>query len=199
MTRSRITRALLMVATLAAISATAFAWTPPAAPEGVPPALNAEGWEISGGARRGYSVEADPTVTRDGHATLRLAPLAETAGYATFMRLIDAAPFQGRRVRITAFTRTRGATRRVDFWARTMGLTAPRDPALKSSDGVSLGADDDWQRHELLIDVQAGALQLQYGVGLDGPGTLWLDEPTIAIVEPEVAAPSPPAVGQQRP
>src|SRR5687767_5188949 len=62
-------------------------WPVPA-PGGVPEAWSRQGWEISGRARRGYSVEEDPSVTRLGHATLRLAPKVEPGGYATFMRLV---------------------------------------------------------------------------------------------------------------
>lgn len=182
-----VTASLLTAATSSADTAR---WPVPA-PSCVPDSAAQDGWEISGNARTRYCVTEDPAVTRAGHPTLRLAPTSESGGYATFMRLVDAEPLVGKRIRITAFLRTEGASGRANIWARVTGRTAPRNPALQSDVAITLPADSDWQRHELLVDVEP-AHQLHHGVGLDGPGRLWIDEPTLEVVG-DIPPPPPPA------
>lgn len=161
----------------------------PAAPTTEP------GWGMSGGGRQAYAVQPDAEVQRDGHPTLRLEPVPEPPRYGTWMRVVDATPYRGKRIRVSAFTRTEGATGRVDFWAR---VQAPRTNA----DGLGLGGQvlglaptEGWQRREIVLDVAAEGGSIQYGVGLAGPGKIWLDAPTLEIVGPEVPVSIPPSQG----
>jgi hypothetical protein len=160
----------------------------PAPARRAPPALSAadvgeDGWLVSGGARDTYAVRRDPAVKRDGRATLLLEPFADTDGrYGTWMRSIDAAPYRGKRVRISGFTKTAGATARVDFWARVQAVDSPGDGPGLGGGHLALPPDSDWTERVLVFDVDPAGHRLQYGVGLAGPGRLWLDAPRVEVV-----------------
>lgn len=168
---------------LAATAGSAEAAPLPSPSAAVPEAFAEQGWGIHGRSRAAYRVVEDSTVMRGGRATLRFASTGEAGSYATFMRTIDVGDFAGKRVRVAMYTRTAGATPRAEFWARTMGLRAARDPQLQWSASIDLPETSDWERRELLVDVQREASKLEYGVGLEGSGSIWIDTPTIELVE----------------
>ena len=134
------------------------------------------GWSLQGHARQLYAAETDAEVTRDGHATVRVHPIADSGGaYATYMTTLDAAPFRGRRAHAIVWIRTQGVTARGDMWLRAQAPDSPADGPGLAMSIVRLASNADFTRYELYVDVPDDAAHLQLGVGLGGPGMLWMD------------------------
>jgi hypothetical protein len=151
------------------------------------PAMTEEGWMMSGWARDKYTVREDPATERAGHATLLLAPIGDTGGkYGTWLRSIDAAPYRGKRVRLSAYTKTEGAIQRADFWARVQAADSPSDGSGLGAQWIRLPATSGWEHLEIVLDVNPAGTMLQYGVGVAGPGKLWVDAPKLEIVAADV-------------
>ncbi len=149
-----------------------------------PQAVGEPGWLVSGGARDAYYVHRD---TDAGRPAWVLEPFRDTFGkYGTWMRQIDAGDLRGKRVRVTATVRTQGATRRADFWARAQARTSPSDGLGLSGDSQVLPADADWSQRAIVLDVPPEAAWLEYGVGLAGPGRVWLESARLEVVGPDV-------------
>ncbi len=162
--------------------------TPPLQDTARSPAVSEDGWLISGGGRDVYTVQEDTRTQRDGHGTLLLAPSRDTNGkYGTWMRSIDAAPYRGKRVRLSAYTKTEGATKRADFWGRVQAADSPGDGSGLGGQWMRLPATSDWARTEIVLDVGVAGAMLQYGVGVAGPGRIWVDSPRLEIVGSDVA------------
>jgi hypothetical protein len=122
-------------------------------------------------------------VLRDGHATIALTPIPPTENkYGTWMRNIDAGPYRGKRVRASGFIRTEGAAGRVDFWSRVQAANSPGDGPGLGGGAHRLPADSDWTRYELTFDVPVEGVYVQYGVGIQGAGRLWLDDPRLEVL-----------------
>ncbi len=160
----------------------------PAAPGPEPAFVPDEpGWSLSGGGREAYRVHLDPLTKRDGKATAKLSPATDAGGkYGTWARGVDATPYVGKRVRFSVFTKTTGTTERADFWARVQAADSPSDGSGLAGRWIRLPADSDWTRREVVLDVDSGAAQLQYGVGIAGPGGLWFDAPKLEVVDASV-------------
>ncbi len=58
----------------------------------------------------------------------------------------------------------------------------------------TITGDTDWTTQHVVLDIPANAVVISYGVGLDGPGKLWIDN---ALLEP--AAPDTPITSPVRP
>jgi hypothetical protein len=141
-------------------------------------------WMLSGGARDEYIVR------RDGDGWL-LEPHASTYGkYGTWMRNIDATPYRNKRVRITIEARTHGAAQRVDVWSRAQAPEAPADGPGLGGDLKSLPAESSWSSYAMVFDVPASSVHLQYGVGIAGPGALWMRGAKLEVVDASVAVTS---------
>ena len=134
------------------------------------------GWSIEGHAQRAYLAELDPEVTREGHPTIRFHPTEETGGaYATFMTSLDATPFRGRRAHAYVWVRTQGVTARGDAWLRAQATDSPSDGPGLATSIVRLASNAEFTRYELFVDVPVDAATLQLGLGIGGPGMLWMD------------------------
>jgi len=145
------------------------------------------GWRLAGGGREEIRQRGDATVLHEGRPTLRLAAIADSSeGYATWMNVLFASPYVGKRVRISVYTRTAGATRRADVWARVQARESPADGNGLVGKNVALPVSSDWQRTEIVFDVPRDATLLQYGVGLAGAGKLWMDRATLEVVGRDV-------------
>jgi hypothetical protein len=135
-----------------------------------------EGWTIQGHASAAYRAEVDQDVQRDGHATIRFHPVEDPGGaYGTFMTSFDARPFRGRRAHAVVFIRTQGVTARGDVWLRAQAVDSPPDGPGLATSITQLAANADFRQYELLVDVPDGADKVQLGIGIAGPGMLWMD------------------------
>jgi hypothetical protein len=148
----------------------------PPPPVSLPEPSPLAGWSIQGHGRTWYAADADATVMREGHATIRFHPTQDANGqYATFMTTLEAAPMRGRRAHAVVWVRTEGVTSRGDMWLRAQAADSPADGPGLATSLVKLAASADFTRYELRIDVPDGATSVQLGVGLGGPGMLWMD------------------------
>jgi hypothetical protein len=147
-------------------------------------AVGEPGWMLSGGGRDVYYVHRD---TQGDRGAWLLEPARDTYGkYGTWMRSIDAGAYRSKRVRITATLKTQGATKRVDFWARAQAKTSPGDGPGLGGDSKQLPADSSWRQDVIVMDVPPETDQLQYGVGVAGPGKVWIESTKLEIVGQDV-------------
>jgi hypothetical protein len=152
-----------------------------AVPPGAPPAPSPlPGWSIQGRGGQAYAAEVDGDVLREGHPTIRFHPTQDVGGaYATFMTTLEAAPFRGRRAHAVVYVRTQGVTARGDAWLRVQGNDSPADGPGMATSITRLAANAEFTRYELVVDVPVDAASVQLGVGLGGPGMLWMDGVTV--------------------
>ncbi|MBX9855332.1 MAG: hypothetical protein K2Y26_07395 [Gemmatimonadaceae bacterium] len=149
--------------------------------------MDPTGWRMAGSGRDEMRQRGDATVLHEGRPTLRLAAVADSSeGYGTWMNVLFASPYVGKRVRISVYTRTAGATRRADVWARVQARESPADGVGLVGKNVALPASSDWRRTEIVFDVPRDAVWVHYGVGLAGAGQLWMDRATIEVVGRDV-------------
>jgi hypothetical protein len=180
-----------------------FGGSPPAPPPPEPPAASTpsplEGWVVAGAAAAEYTAAADATVTHEGRATVVFRPIGETGSrYATFMTGQDCTPFRAHRVRASVWVRTIGVTGRGDFWLRAQAPDSPADGAGMASTRQRLRPDGEFGRYDLVLDVPQECDRLQLGVGLGGPGMLWMDGVRVDLLDAAGASAAPMPVAPTR-
>ena len=158
----------------------------PLAPERPPneAAVGEHGWMLSGAAYDLYVVHRDPEGNR---AAWLLEPAGDTFGkYATWMRHIDASDYRAKRVRVRATLKTRGASQRAELWARTEAKNAQSGGREQGGYSKKLSPDSDWTEETIVIDVPGEAAWLEYGIGIVGPGKIWLETAKLEVVNQDV-------------
>ena len=87
-----------------------------------PPASPPLHWFVSGQdnvqAKKEYSGELDRTVAYEGSSSGLLKSNSTTAQSGTLMQLAAAAPYQGKKIKLKAFLRSRDVAQRAGLWVR---------------------------------------------------------------------------------
>ncbi|WP_255990625.1 hypothetical protein [Chitinolyticbacter albus] len=99
---------------------------------------------------------------------------------------VDAAPFRSQRLRFSAKVRTQEVLGWAGLWLRVTDANQ-RVVAFENMFTRGIKHNEDWARHDIVMDIPAAAAQVQYGLILSGKGVSWLDEPELAIVGRDVA------------
>lgn len=135
------------------------------------------GWFVSGNAKKDYAVTVDRSVRAEGSASVRLAPRGTApGGYGSFMTSLVADAYRGKRLRMSAQLRGRGITGRGDMWLRVQAQSSPADGPGLGGGSCALAGDFEWKPCTVVFDVPERGVWIELGVGLAGPGTVWLDD-----------------------
>lgn len=168
--------------TTAAEPADQAATPPPSAPieADAPP-----GWRLAGVNPDAYRIELDTTVVHGGRQSARITATGDTSkGFATLSQQIDAHNYAASRVRLSAWVRTEKVDAWAGLWMRVdVGKTSA---AFDNMQNRPLAGTRDWQRVEIVLDVDPSADAILFGLLLDGPGTVWIDDIAFEKVGPEV-------------
>ncbi|MGH3298025.1 MAG: hypothetical protein ACRDP7_40160 [Trebonia sp.] len=160
-----------------------------------------DGWHMAGTRPADYDAGLLPRgLAYDGKRVIQLRFRAAQAptGFGTVMQSIDAARYQGRRVRFSAMMLGEEIGDWAGTWLRvdaaggsTRALDNMRDRALRGTAG--------WTEAANVLDVDEDATSVHFGVLLSGAGAVELARPRFEVVgadvpvtmTPRVLAPEP--------
>jgi hypothetical protein len=142
-----------------------------------------------------YTFTHDADAPRSGKLSLRIDNVGPEP-WGALDQVITATPWRGKTLRFSAWLRTRdakgnahGAGAGLAMQTRHGGYVV--DQVRMRTDAV--GGTTDWARYEVHLEVARTADQIEVGVNLFGPGTVWIDDAALDVVEPPAAAAAPPA------
>ena len=136
------------------------------------------GWFANGSALGDYTVATDKVVTYQGHPSVSIsAKKPDSTGFAGIMQSISANDYKGRRVRLSAYLRTRDVvgdgSRGAHLWFRVDG---PNQKMLgfDNMDTRPVKGNTEWTKYEIVLDVPTESIGLAYGSFLNGSGASWV-------------------------
>jgi len=147
------------------------------------------GWFLSGASLESYRGTSDLDVHHGGRASGRLE-FVDTeepdAGAGTLMQSIPADPYRGRRLRMSAFVRTKDVERWAGLWMR---IDRPEGRSrFDNMQSRPIVGTTEWSRYEVVLDVPDDAASIHFGIVQDGPGTSWIDDVSLEPVGSDVAS-----------
>ena len=132
-----------------------------------------------------YSMTVDTNFKHSGKAsaTVKFTCGAENA-FASLSQVVAADDYRGKRVRLSGWmksenTKLAGLWMRLDGDRRTLGFDNMMDRAVTGT--------TDWKRYEVVLDVPAAAITINFGTILDGKGQVWVDDLNLEVVSSDVA------------
>ncbi len=137
-----------------------------------------------------FTVATDNAVTYQGHPSVSISSKKpDPTGFAGFNQSISAKDYRGKRVRVSAYLRTRDVkgegSRGAHVWFRVDG---PNQKVLgfDNMDIRPVKGDTEWTKYEIVLDVPSESVGLAYGSFLNGSVTSWvasfnLEEVTDAV------------------
>jgi C-terminal processing protease CtpA/Prc len=123
-----------------------------------------------------------------GRSVIRLERKADEP-FASVVRSLDAAPYRGRVVVVSARLRSAGIEKGPNgVWVRTDG---PDGKLLGFSDSYAraLVGDSDWTERKAVLEVDPGAQRIVFGAVNSSPGSLWVEGIEVRAIDEASAAP----------
>ena len=149
--------------------------------QGAPPGW----WKLQHAGPESYAFVLDTANPRGGARSLRISNIGPEP-FGTIVQTLDAAPLRGRTLRYSAWIRTDGA--KGNRYGAGAGLVLhamrggyPVAHVAMRKDAV--GGSSEWARHQLTLKVPDNAEHIEIGLSLFGPGSAWLDDVELAVVE----------------
>jgi hypothetical protein len=135
------------------------------------------GW--GGGGGNDYEIRVDRRVRHGGKASGSIKSFARTPlWYGALTQAFKADRFRGRRLRMTAYDKSRVVENSAGLWMRVEGSDGKGNYSV-SSDlmRTPIKGTTDWKRCEVVLDVpKEGAAAIYFGVMLAGKGQVWADD-----------------------
>lgn len=140
------------------------------------------GWVVAGSAPANYEFMLDTAVIHGGRSSARITFLkGDSDQFGTLMQTIQASPFRGKRLMLSAWLRTENAES-AQLWMRVNS-----SPTLVSNfdnmDMRPVRGTTGWHRYSLVLDIARDAQHIAFGAMVNGKGRLWLDDLELQVVE----------------
>ena len=131
------------------------------------------GW---GGGGKGYDLRVDKTEKHAGQASGSIKSIAdERSPFATFTQAFQADDYRGKRLKMTAYVKSK----EVDDWAGLWVRVDGKDKTGLAFDNMQdrpIKGTNDWNKHEVVLDVPDDAAEIYFGILLAGKGQVCVDD-----------------------
>jgi len=139
-----------------------------------------EGWySYQHAGEPSYVFVLDADVRHSGLRSLRVDNIGSQP-YGSTAQIVRGANFVGRKVRFSAWLRTRDTVDGASLFL--IAEQGGNNLAYNFMAGSEVKGTHDWARHSITLDVPPGADQLRVGVTLQGPGSVWFDDAELEFV-----------------
>ena len=146
-------------------------------------------WLLTGSNPRAYRVSVDGNVVYSGKSSALLASVSDSAnGFGTLMQSSEASLFRSKRLKFSAYVRSRDVTDWAGLWLRVDAEELPvrRTLAFDNMQDRPIKGDSEWLPYSVVLDVPQAARTIAYGVLLAGPGRVWLAGAKFEVVDQDV-------------
>lgn len=186
MTPYRIPRAVLASGILVLATLSTATIRPSMASPGPSPGLP-DGWIRAGAAPVDYDMGMDQKTAHAGKASGYLrAKVAKPRDFGTLMQMCGAGEFPGQRVRMSAWVKSEQVTDWAGLWMRVDGTGPNQTLALDNMQSRPIKGTTGWSLYQIVLDVAPEAKDIAFGILLEGPGAVWIDEIKFEVVDQSV-------------
>jgi hypothetical protein len=146
-----------------------------------------KGWLLSGSDRSDYAAAVDTSVKHGGQASGSLrSTTAHAKGFGTLMQSVVKDAYRGKRLRFSAMVKADQVANWAGLWMR-VDRPNQRTGAFDNMEERAIKGTKDWARYEVVLDVDADASDVAFGVLLSGAGQVWIDDAALEVVGKDVA------------
>lgn len=148
-------------------------------------AFTQAGWIKAGTNPADYDMGNDPKTAFTGTSSGYIKGIKpEPQGFGTYMQMIDATDYRGKRVRLSAQVKAQSVADWAGVWMR---VDAPNGAsAFDNMQDRPIKGTQDWTNHTVVLDVGNNAVAIAFGVLLSGKGSVWIDDIELEAVGQDV-------------
>jgi hypothetical protein len=149
------------------------------------PAAAQSGWYKNGSHPAEYDMGTDTGTAFTGSSSGYIRSIKPSpSGFGTYMQMVDATAYRGKRVRFSAYVKSEGLTQWSGLWMRVdVGTKAV---AFDNMYGRPIKDTQPWAQHSVVLDVSTDATVVAFGILLTGKGSVWIDDVELDVVNESV-------------
>jgi len=134
------------------------------------------GWLAAGSNPENYEFILDIKNFYAGTASgLLKAKNTNPTGFGTLMQDFSAQKYKGKRMRLTAFIKSKNVKDWAGLWMKIEG--AGHDVlGFDNMKNRAITGTTDWKKYEIVLDVPKDSKIIAFGILLSGKGEVWIDE-----------------------
>lgn len=144
------------------------------------------GWYISGNNPDDYQIGLDRNVAHSGNASGSIkSKTSRPEGNVTLMQAFKGKDYCGKRLRLSGYVKTKGVEYFAGLWMRIddkQGQTLSFD----NMEDRPIRKTTEWKQYDVVLDVPEETDNIAFGILLEGPGQVWVDDFQFEIVGEDV-------------
>jgi hypothetical protein len=146
------------------------------------------GWYRAGSHPGEYDMVVDRTKKHGGaaSATIRCKESNPSEGFGTLMQTFKADGFQGKRLRLTGYVKSKDVADWAGLWVRVDG-SEKTGVAFDNMGDRKIEGTTDWTKYSIVLDVPNDASAIAFGLLMAGKGQAWIDDLAFDVAGPDVA------------
>src|SRR5215472_6530037 len=145
------------------------------------------GWHLAGSRPAEYEIGLETDLTYRSRRVAYLKSIVDrSAGFGTIMQTISSENYQDRRVMLSAWIQGAELDGWAGLWMRVDGPNSNVPLAFDNMQRRALRGTFGWQKAQVVLDVAAEAVDIAFGVLLEGGGTDRMADFRLEIVDASV-------------
>lgn len=146
-----------------------------------------KGWVLSGSHPGEYEMGIDYETVHQGKTSAYIKAKEDVThgGFTTLMQMFKADKYRGKRLRLTAFIKSKSVKDWAGLWMRVDGKdTEPL--AMDNMQNRPIKNTTNWEPYSVVLDIKEEALGIAFGILLSGEGCIWADSFRLDEVDEKV-------------
>ena len=129
-----------------------------------------------------YEGGLEPELRHNGKACAFVRSIVDAPqSHAVIMQNVDSLNYHGKRVRFSAMVRCDSDTTVGHLWVRVVPLGKDNSYAWGRAHATT-----EWQRGEIVVDIDPRSAEIMFGVSLHGRGHVWMSDANFEVVDATV-------------
>ncbi|PEB55506.1 AraC family transcriptional regulator [Bacillus pseudomycoides] len=146
-----------------------------------------KGWVLSGSHPGEYEMGIDYETVHQGKTSAYIKAKEDVThgGFTTLMQMFKADKYRGKRLRLTAFIKSKSVKDWAGLWMRVDGKdTEPL--AMDNMQNRPIKNTINWEPYSVVLDIKEEAIGIAFGILLSGEGCIWADSFRLDEVDEKV-------------
>jgi hypothetical protein len=142
-----------------------------------------KGWYKAGNQPDKYDMGTDRGAGRNNNNAATIKSLeSDIKGFGTLMQTFLPDKYIGKRVKLTAYMKSKDVAGWAGMWMRVDGKKKGKSLSFDNMADRAIKGTTDWAKCEIVLDVPTGASNIAYGALLSGTGQIWFEGINFEIV-----------------
>lgn len=145
-----------------------------------------KGWFLAGSNPEWYEIGVEKNTERDGKVGYLKSNQSKIKekGFGTIMQQFTPKDYLGKKVKLSGYIKASDVDKWAGMWMRVDGDNPnKRSLSFDNMQDRPIKGTVDWKKYEIILDVPEESVLIAYGVLLDGPGSVWLDNFEFEVIE----------------